>query len=214
MTRGAGHNDAMEQRVRIKICGITRAEDALAAERAGADAIGLIFAERSKRRVDVEAAAAIVAGLGPFLTRVGVFVDAPLEQVLEAVRRLKLGAVQLHGDEPASYARAVRAEVAVVKALAFGPAVTPAALADYPADAILLDSPSPGSGRSFVWTAAEAWRGHPRLVLAGGLTPESVTEGVRALRPYAVDVASGVETVPGIKDAARVQAFIRAVREA
>lgn len=206
--------DAAARRVRVKICGITRAEDALAAERAGADAIGLIFALRSRRRVDLVAAAAIVAELGPFLTRVGVFVDAPLDEVREAVRRLRLGAVQLHGAEPASYAKALRGEVAVVKAVAFGPQVTPESLADYPADAILIDAPSPGSGSSFVWAEASAWRNHPGLILAGGLTPETVADGVRALRPYAVDVASGVESAPGVKDAARVQAFVRAVRAA
>ncbi|MEJ2288541.1 MAG: phosphoribosylanthranilate isomerase [Deinococcales bacterium] len=204
----------MDGRVRVKICGITRAEDARLAERAGADAIGLIFAERSKRRVSLAAAAGIVQALGPFITRVGVFVDAPLDQVRAAVHRLKLGAVQLHGDEPAAYAAALRGEVMVVRAVAFEPNLTPAALEDYPADAFLLDAPTPGSGTRFEWSQAADWRAHPRLVLAGGLTPETVAEGVRALRPYAVDVASGVESEPGIKDGERVQAFVRAVREA
>lgn len=209
-----GHNAGMDGRVRVKICGITRAEDARLAERAGADAIGLIFAERSKRRVSLAAAAGIVQALGPFVTRVGVFVDAPLDRVRAAVHRLKLGVVQLHGDEPAAYAAALRGEVMVVRAVAFEPDLTPAALEDYPADAFLLDAPTPGSGTRFAWSQAAAWRGHPRLVLAGGLTPETVAEGVRALRPYAVDVASGVESEPGIKDGERVQAFVRAVREA
>jgi phosphoribosylanthranilate isomerase len=204
----------MDGRVRVKICGITRAEDALAAERAGADAIGMIFAERSSRRVDVRAAAGIVAGLGPFVTRVGVFVDAPLDEVRAAVQRLELGAVQLHGNEPAAYAAALRGEVRIVRAMPFEPGGTPASVDAYPADAFLLDAPTPGSGRPFAWSDAEAWRGHPRLVLAGGLDPTTVAAGIRALRPYAVDVASGVESEPGIKDAERVQAFIRAVREA
>ena len=211
---GRDHNGAVEARVRIKICGVTRAEDARVAERAGADAVGLIFAERSKRRVGLADAAGIVAGLGPFITRVGVFVDAPLETVRAAVHRLGLGAVQLHGDEPAAYAEALRGEVMVVRAMAFGPNLTPASVEHYPADAFLLDAPTPGSGRPFAWADAEAWRGHPRLVLAGGLDPTTVGEGVRALRPYAVDVASGVEREPGIKDAERVQAFVQAVREA
>ncbi len=214
MMAGRDHNGAMDGRVRIKICGITRAEDARVAERAGADAVGLIFAERSKRRVSLAAAAGIVAGLGPFITRVGVFVDAPLDTVHAAVHRLKLGVVQLHGDEPASYAAALRGDVMVVRAMAFEPNLTPASVEDYPADAFLLDAPTPGSGRPFRWTDAGAWRGHPRLVLAGGLDPGTVGEGVRALRPYAVDVASGVESEPGIKDAERVRAFVQAVREA
>jgi phosphoribosylanthranilate isomerase len=211
---GPGHNGAVNGRVRVKICGITRAEDALVAERAGADAIGMIFAERSRRRVDLGAAADIVADLGPFVTRVGVFVDAPLDAVRAAVKRLKLGAVQLHGNEPAAYAAALRGEVMVVRAMPFEPDLTPASVDAYPADAFLLDAPTPGSGRPFAWSDAEAWRGHPRLVLAGGLDPTTVAAGVRALRPYAVDVASGVESEPGIKDAERVQAFVRAVREA
>jgi len=211
---GHGHNGAMDGRVRVKICGITRAEDALAAERAGADAIGMIFAERSRRRVDLGAAADIVADLGPFVTRVGVFVDAPLDEVRAAVQRLELGAVQLHGDEPAAYAAALRGEVMIVRAMPFEPGRTPASMDAYPADAFLLDAPTPGSGRPFAWSDAVAWRGHPRLVLAGGLDPTTVAAGIRALRPYAVDVASGVESEPGIKDAERVQAFIRAVREA
>jgi len=208
------HPGGVAGRVRIKICGITRAEDARAAERAGADAIGLIFAERSKRRVDPAAAAGIVAGLGPFVTRVGVFVDAPLDDVRAAVHRLKLGAVQLHGREPAAYAAALRGEVTVIRAMAFREGLTPSSLRDYPADAFLLDAPAPGSGRRFAWSDAEAWRGHPRLVLAGGLDPETVGAGVRALRPYAVDVASGVEAEPGIKDAERIRAFVQAVRDA
>ncbi len=211
---GPGHNGAMDGRVRVKICGITRAEDALVAERAGADAIGMIFAERSRRRVDLRAAAGIVAHLGPFVTRVGVFVDAPLDEVRAAVKRLKLGAVQLHGNESAAYAAALRGEVMVVRAMPFEPGLTPASMDAYPADAFLLDAPTPGSGRPFAWSDAEAWRSHPRLVLAGGLDPMTVAAGVRALRPYAVDVASGVESEPGIKDAERVQAFVRAVREA
>jgi phosphoribosylanthranilate isomerase len=102
----------------------------------------------------------------------------------------------------------------VVRAMPFEPDLTPASVDAYPADAFLLDAPTPGSGRPFAWSDAEAWRGHPRLVLAGGLDPTTVAAGVRALRPYAVDVASGVESEPGIKDAERVQAFVRAVREA
>lgn len=208
------HNGAMEARVRIKICGITRAEDARVADEAGADAIGLIFAERSKRRIGLPAAAGVVEGLGPLLTRVGVFVDAPLDRVRSAVHRLRLSAVQLHGDEPAAYAAALRGEVAVVRALPFEPGLTPESLSGYPADAFLLDAPAPGSGRAFDWREASAWRAHPRLILAGGLRPENVAEAIRALRPYAVDVASGVESEPGAKDPERVQAFVQAVRQA
>ncbi len=214
MTAVGRDNGAMDPRARVKICGITRAQDAVAAERAGADAIGLIFAPRSRRRVDLEAASRVVAAVGPFVTRVGVFVDAPAAQVHEAIERLDLDAVQLHGDESADYAEGLRSHARVIRAVAFARAVTPEALADYPADAVLLDAPTPGSGVAFDWSAAEAWRGHPRLIVAGGLTAATVGAAVAALRPYAVDTASGVESAPGIKDAARVQAFVQAARAA
>jgi phosphoribosylanthranilate isomerase len=200
--------------IRVKICGITRPEDAVVAERAGADAIGMIFAATSKRRIDRARARAIVTAVGPFLVRVGVFVDAPIDEVRGAVHDLRLDAVQLQGSEPADYAAALRGEVRVIRAVGFGPDVTPEALASYPADAVLLDAARPGSGEAFRWSEARAWRGHPRLILAGGLTPENVAAGIHALRPYGVDVASGVERAAGVKDAARIAAFVRAARSA
>ena len=214
MSGSSRHNRDVEKRVRVKICGITRPEDAVMAEEAGADAIGVIFAPGSKRRVGPVAAAAIVGAVGPLVATVGVFVDAPLDEVLAIARRLRLSAVQLHGDEPAAYAAALRGEVKVVRVLAFEPALTPESLAGYPADAFLLDARAPGSGERFDWSQARAWREHPRLILAGGLTPETVADGVRALRPYAADVASGVEASVGTKDPERVRAFVEAARGA
>lgn len=201
-------------RPRIKICGVVRPEDAAAAEAAGADAIGLIFAAASRRRVDVDAARRASEAVGPFLTRVGVFVDASEEQIVEAVREARLDAVQLHGTESDALAARLRGLVRVVRALSFGPEVTPAALEGRPFDAVLLDGLRPGSGEAFDWNAARAWRGHPRLVLAGGLTAETVGDAVRTLRPYAVDVASGVEASPGVKDPEAMRAFVRAARSA
>lgn len=200
--------------MRIKICGITRPEDAREAERAGADAIGMIFAPGSARRVTPERAEAIGAAVGPLLVRVGVFVDAPLDDVRALVERLRLGAVQLHGSEPPAYAAALRERVPVIRAVAFREGLTPGSLAAYPADAVLLDAARPGSGTAFAWDAARAWRGHPRLILAGGLGPDTVGRGIAALAPYGVDVASGVERAPGEKDAARVRAFVQAARGA
>jgi phosphoribosylanthranilate isomerase len=214
MSGGSGHNDSVPGHVRVKICGITRPEDGRMVEAAGAQAIGINFAPRSKRRVSPSVAAEILAVVGPLVTVVGVFVDAPLEELLATVRRLRLGAVQLHGDEPPAYAAAVRSEVPVIRALPFVRAMTPESLADYPADAFMLDAPVPGSGEAFDWSQAGAWKGHPRLILAGGITPETVARGVRALRPYAVDVASGVESAPGLKDPERVAAFVRAAQGA
>ncbi|MDE0527977.1 MAG: phosphoribosylanthranilate isomerase [Truepera sp.] len=200
--------------MRIKICGITRPEDAEVAESAGADAIGLIFAPNSKRLITLERAAAIAERVGPLITRVGVFVDAPLEQVLAAVHHLRLGAVQLHGSEDSVYAAAVRKEARVIRAVSFRPGLPLEGLAHFPADALLVDGLRPGSGETFDWSQASSLTGAPHLILAGGLAPENVAAGIRALRPYAVDVASGVEASPGIKDPEKVAAFVRNARAA
>jgi phosphoribosylanthranilate isomerase len=199
--------------MRVKICGITRVEDALAAEAAGADAVGLVFAD-SKRRVSLEQAAAIDAALGPLIARVGVFVNAPLAQVEEALARLRLTAVQLHGEEDAAYASRLKARVRMIKAFSFRPELDTSELRHFPADAVLLDAPSPGGGKPFDWRAASSLVALPRLILAGGLMAANVTEAVQALRPYAVDVSSGVESRPGIKDASKIQDFVQAAKEA
>lgn len=203
-----------ERRVRIKFCGVARPEDAVAAEAAGADAIGLIFAPASKRRVDVERAREIAAAAGPLLVRVGVFADAAEATILAAVEAARLDVVQLHGDEPDALAERLRPRVRVVRAVRFRPGLEPSAFDGRPFDGVLLDGLRPGHGEAFDWRAAAAWRGHPRLLLAGGLRPDNVAEAVRALRPYAVDVASGVEAAPGVKDPEALAAFVRAVRSA
>lgn len=195
----------------MKVCGITRPEDALAAEEAGVDAIGLVFA-RSRRRVDEDAAREVLASLGPFVTTVGVFRDQPLPEVIRLVTELGLDVAQLHGEEDERYAAAVGRHARVVRAVAFERAPSPDALNGYPADAFMLDAKTPGSGTSFPWSDAEAWRGHPRLILAGGLTPANVREAVRVLAPGAVDVSTGVESAPGIKDHDLVKAFVLAAR--
>lgn len=198
--------------LRVKICGITTPHDALVAQSAGADAIGMIFAPRSRRLVTTDQAAAIVAALGPLITTVGVFRDAELAAVEDLVDELRLDAVQLHGSESAEYAAALAPRVKVLRALPFSSAPTPAAVDGYPADAFLLDAATPGGGSVFDWHEVAAWRGHPRMVLAGGLTPDNVAGAVATLLPYAVDVASGVESAPGVKDAQAVRRFIREAR--
>jgi len=198
--------------VRVKICGITRVEDALAAERAGADAVGFVFAPGSKRRVSLEQAAELSAALGPFVARVGVFVNAPADEVERAVQAANLSAVQFHGEEDPAYMAAFQGHVKVIRATAFGPGVTPESFENYPADAVLLDARVPGSGRTFDWHEAAAWRAHPRMVLAGGLDPHNVAHAVAALRPYGVDVSSGVETAPGLKSADLIHGFVRSAR--
>jgi len=195
--------------VRVKVCGITRAEDAVAAEAAGADAIGLVFAP-SRRRVDERAARDVIASLGPFVTVVGVFRDQPLNEVIRLVTDLGLDVAQLHGEEDAAYAAAVALHARVVRAVAFERAPRPDSLDGYPAHGLMLDAAVPGSGTSFAWDEAQAWRGHPGLILAGGLTPGNVQEAIRALAPSAVDVSTGVENAPGEKDHDLVRAFVRA----
>ncbi|WP_456414290.1 phosphoribosylanthranilate isomerase [Oceanithermus profundus] len=196
--------------VRAKVCGLTRAEDALAAERLGAWAVGFVFAP-SKRRVTPEQAAAIGARLGPFVARVGVFVDAPPAEVLEVARRARLSAVQLHGEEPPEWAEALRRHLPVIKAVRLAGPPDPALVA-YPADALLVDGPRPGSGEAYDWGWLEPLADHPRLIVAGGLTPERLPELFARVCPYAVDVSSGVESAPGVKDEARMRAFLQRVR--
>lgn len=213
--KGAGRADWPARRVRVKICGVTRVEDALAAEAAGADAIGLIFAERSVRRLDVQRARSISGALGPLVTRVGVFLDQDEAAVREAVAAARLNAVQLHGEVDDDVAASLRRDgLQVIRAVRFAEGLTPDAFEDRPFDALLLDGVSPGSGTPFDWQAAEAWRGWPRLMLAGGLRPETVAAGIEALAPYAVDVASGVEAAPGEKDHAAIVAFVREAHRA
>jgi phosphoribosylanthranilate isomerase len=204
---------AAGDRVRVKVCGLTRPEDALAAEAAGADALGVVFAAGSKRRVDVARARSVLARVGPFVARVGVFVDAPVAEVLEAVRGARLSAVQLHGSEDAATVEELARHVPVVQAVRWSPAWDPAVFAAAPIAALLVDGPEPGSGQAFDWDAAAASlaRG-PRWVLAGGLTPDNVATAVARLRPHGVDVASGVEQAPGVKDPAKLRAFVAAVR--
>ena len=195
--------------MRVKICGITRPEDAVAAEQAGADALGFIFVESSKRFVGVAQAAAISSAVGPLIHRVGVFADSSLEKVVETASALRLHAVQLHGQEDAEFAAEVRKQFWVIKAVSFHRGLSRAELDAFPADALLLDGIKPGSGEVFAWEDAAFLKGYPRLILAGGLTPDNVAAGIEALEPYAVDVSSGVEARPGVKDAQKIQDFVR-----
>jgi phosphoribosylanthranilate isomerase len=203
-------------RTRVKICGITSPEDALAAVEAGADAIGLVFAE-SPRRVDPAWARRIVADVPPYVSRVGVFVDEAPDAVAGAVRRVGLDTVQLHGretpEECAGY------DCRVVKALRVDAGFSSTDVEPYRGcDAVLLDtyssSAAGGTGACFDWTLCREVPDDIPFVLAGGLDPMSVGEAVRVARPYAVDVSSGVERQPGEKDATKMSAFVAAVRAA
>lgn len=201
--------------VLIKICGITRVDDALAAVRLGADWIGFNFWPRSRRYVAPRAAAEIVAALPPSILPVGVFVDPSAAELAEVVRVSGVRAVQLHGDEPPEFCAA--SPVPVVKGIRVRDSHSLAQLATYEVAGFLLDSATPGyggSGTPFDWAlAAEAAAAVP-VWLAGGLTPENVGEAVQRVRPHGVDVASGVESAPGVKDLAKMEAFIRAAKGA
>lgn len=203
--------------VRSKICGITRIEDALAVVEAGADAIGLVFYGKSPRAVSVEQAAAILHALPPFVTTVGLFVDMPRDELLQLLQRLPLDLLQFHGDEsPADcegYGRPY------IKALRVRPGEdVAAAMAPYTgARGILLDTfvegvPG-GTGASFDWSLVPEDAAKP-IILAGGLDSDNVARAIRRVRPYAVDVSGGVEASKGIKDADKIRAFVRAVRDA
>lgn len=201
--------------VRIKICGITRIEDALAAVAAGADAIGLVFYAKSPRAVTPAQAKAIVAALPPFVTSVGLFVDMPRAELRQLLAEVPLDLLQFHGDEsPEDCAGHGRP---FIKALRVKPGDdVAAAIARYSeAAGILLDTYVPGTpggtGEAFDWSLVPRDAAKP-VVLAGGLTPDNVGDAVRQVRPYAVDVSGGVEASKGIKDAAKIKAFIQRAR--
>jgi phosphoribosylanthranilate isomerase len=201
-------------RVRVKICGVTRAEDALAAVRLGADALGFNFWPGSKRHVTAAAARGIIARLPPFVTPVGVFVNQLEEEMRAIAAETGIQIFQLHGDEPPELC--ARLPLPVVKAIPVDQVRALSRLLSYEVSAFLLDTPSRGyggSGEPFDWSLAEGVSEVAPVILAGGLTPENVAAAVRAVRPYAVDVASGVESSPGVKDTARMSRFFAAVRE-
>ena len=203
--------------VRVKVCGFTTEDDIHAACQVGVDAIGLNLAS-GPRRIDLEQAVALAAATPPLVTVVLLFVDAGLDTIRHALRATRAGAVQLHGNEPPELAAALREEVPVIKAFRVRDAATLDAISAYPADAYLLDAYVPGQagGTGASWDhrlLAGRDLGRP-LILAGGLTPHTVAQAVADVRPWAVDTASGVESAPGRKDPAQIEAFIQALRSA
>lgn len=201
--------------VKVKICGITRVADAQAAAAAGADLIGLMFYAGSPRHISLARAVEISRVLPPSVQRVGVFVNPSASEVAEAIVACGLNWLQFHGDEPSAFC--AQFGLRSVKALRVRDAASLAALADYQTDAFLLDAYSPagrgGTVESFNWAlAVEAKKFGKPIFLAGGLTPANVAAAVRQVRPFAVDVSSGVESAPGEKDSAKVAAFIANAR--
>lgn len=202
-------------RTRVKICGITRPEDALAAVAAGADAIGLVFYAPSPRAVTAEQAAAIAEQVAPFVTLTGLFVDAPETEVRAVLESVPLELLQFHGQETPVYCAQFKRRY--IKAVSMQTAEDLPRAATRYADAcgLLLDTYHPaqpgGTGECFNWEWVPPDYERP-LILAGGLTPDNVGAAVTQVRPYAVDVSSGVEQAKGIKDAAKMNAFIQEVR--
>jgi phosphoribosylanthranilate isomerase len=189
---------------RVKICGLTRVEDALATEDAGADAIGLNFVPDTKRFISLSRAQEISRALSPFIARVGVFRNADFETILETVERAGLSAVQLNGQESDEFAARVAQLRPVIRAVSFKPNLK---LPER--DTLLIDGLDPGSGQGFDWSALEVPKlAGRRWLLAGGLNPDNVAAAVRQLRPWGVDVSSGVEASAGIKARHLVRAFI------
>lgn len=197
---------------RIKICGITNLDDALAACRLGADALGFVLAP-SPRQVSPEQARAIIASLSPLVNTVGVFVNAPLAEVSELRRFCGLDWVQLHGDEDEDQAAALGRRV--IKALRVS-AERPPDAAAYPGCSLLLDTYHPqavgGTGQTFDWGLAQGIARQRPIILAGGLTPDNVNRAIKQVQPFAVDVSSGVEKQKGVKDHERIASFIAQVR--
>lgn len=205
-------------RTRIKICGITDEESLFAAADAGADAVGFVFHPKSRRYIDPADAFDLISFLPPFVSSVGLYVDAKVDVFSDIEEICPTDRVQLHGDESEDTVR--RCGPSVIKAIRFDAATIERDLTKWSkleeVDAILVDGSSGGAGTTFDWSALAKVKSAATkpLIIAGGLTHENVAEAIRAVRPYAVDVSSGVESEPGVKSADLIQKFCSAVRQA
>jgi phosphoribosylanthranilate isomerase len=204
------------QPIRIKICGITREEDALTAAWLGVDALGFIFAPKSPRCISPEAAAKIIAALPPFVSRIGVFVNADEETICRTARIAGLDTLQLHGSETPEFCS--RMPLPVIKALGLRPDFDYSLLEAYPVAGILLDSWDKkglqgGSGITGDWNLARRITDRCRkVILAGGLGPSNVEDALEAVQPYAVDLNSGVEIMPGVKNPHKMRDAVRIIK--
>jgi phosphoribosylanthranilate isomerase len=198
--------------MRVKICGVTRLEDAVLAAELGAWAVGMVFAPQSRRRATVTEAEAIGAALRRRVELAGVFANESLGRVAELAERVGLTLIQLHGDEGPAFCAEVarRTGARVIKAACVQGTFTIRDLERFHTDFHLLDGPRGGSGVPFDWSLASVRRSKVPLIVAGGLDADTVADAIRELRPYAVDVAGGVEAAPGIKDRDRLRAFLDA----
>ncbi len=217
MRHSQGHpTETPVNRVKVKICGIARAEDGLLASRAGADAIGMVFYGPSPRCVDIPGAREIARAVGPFVTTVALFVNPDRSQVERVIEEVRPRLLQFHGDEPREFCASF-GEPYIKAVRVREDTDIPAAVAAHPGAAgFLFDSWSAdrygGTGKAFDWQQVEGRHGFP-LILAGGLDADNVADAVARLAPYAVDVSSGVELRPGVKDGDKVRRFIRAAKQ-
>ena|SRR3989338_1728644 len=210
----------------VKICGITNLEDAIYAADCGADVLGFIFYPKSPRFIEKTKTKEIISKLPPFITTVGVFVNHKIDDVINTVRECNLNIVQLHGDESPDYCSKIPLSspfnkggvggIKVIKAIRVRDEDSLKKMADCRVDAFLLDSHSEnsygGTGKIFSWDLAIKAKGYGRIILSGGLTPDNVKEAIEKVKPYGVDVSSGVEEKAGKKDEEKVREFIKRVR--
>ena len=201
--------------MKVKICGITNSEDALAAADLGADALGFIFVPSSPRSVSPRAARKIIQELPPFVVAVGVVADMSSERIKEIIEMTGVGCVQLHGNEPPGLLKKIPAPV--YKSFRVDAGFDPRILRRYQGTAYLLDTHAPGAlggtGRTFDWDIAVRAKKYGRIILAGGLTPQNIGKAVRRVQPYAVDVNSGVEERPGKKDRTKMKSLFEQLKQ-
>jgi phosphoribosylanthranilate isomerase len=199
--------------MRVKICGITNLEDALIASDLGADALGFVFAKGSSRTITPEAAGNIIRKLPPFIVPVGVFVDSPVKEILSIIEIIGIQCVQLHGDETLS--EYSKLNIPVIKSFRVDEHFHEDRLLQFPATAYLLDAfvkgTMGGTGKTFDWNIALAAKTYGRIILAGGLTPENISDAIKRVKPYGIDISSGVESEPGKKDKRKLQQLFAAI---
>jgi len=207
--------EKFQPRIKIKVCGTTNLKDALFAVESGADAIGFIFYKKSPRYILQKDAKDIVAKLPPFVETVGVFVNETSDRVNRIAEQCKLTAIQLHGDESPAFCRRIKRRV--IKAFRVKDTNSFKGMADYDVSGFLLDSYNEeskgGTGKTFDWNLALRAKKQGPIILAGGLNPYNVYTAIHRVKPYGVDVCSGVEKSPGIKDSVKIDEFIKSVRK-
>ncbi len=205
----------LDDAIRIKICGFTSRRELDVAVASGADAVGLVFYPPSPRAVTISQAETLTAGLPPFITVTGLFVNASRDEIAETCARCRIDLIQLHGDETPDDCLGLPRPV--IKAARVKSENDLDGLEDYPVSGLLLDAKAKGlyggSGEAFDWSLLESYAPPRPLILAGGLNPDNVVTAIKQVRPYAVDVSSGVESSPGVKDAEKVREFIKRVQQ-